>query len=90
MMDMETAQKHLAQAAPHCPSCGRVTWHFPDEQETGTYQLVYNPADEMADLVPRNVLVVICKHCGFVRMHDIEMLEKEGQREDARRILRLN
>jgi hypothetical protein len=58
-------------AKPECPSCGEELWGTPE-----TALVLSLDAEEKVR--PRHgypVLVLVCIHCGFVRMHSIPVLE---------------
>jgi uncharacterized Zn finger protein len=47
-----------------CPACGRREW-----ASSGQVELVREP--------PTQVYLLSCKWCGFVRMHDLDLLVPE-------------
>ena len=47
-----------------CPACGRREW-----ASSGTVELVREPATQ--------VYLLSCNWCGFVRMHDLDLLTPE-------------
>ncbi len=49
-----------------CPACGRREW-----VSSGEVKLVDQPST--------NVYLLSCKWCGFVRMHDLELLLPEPE-----------
>lgn len=54
----------VKKATMDCPACGRREW-----VSSGEVELVDEPST--------NVYLLSCKWCGFVRMHDLDLLLPE-------------
>jgi uncharacterized Zn finger protein len=58
------AALQVKKATMRCPACGRREW-----VSSGQVELVQNPRTE--------VYLLSCKWCGYVRMHDLDLLAPE-------------